>query len=108
MRMMMKVQIPTAAGNRANTEGRLPGVIQEAMERLRPEAAYFFPEGGMRTALFVFDLPDPSQLPVIAEPFFQAAEASIDFRPVMNAEDLQTGLSQIRSAQPSPPPPTEF
>lgn len=95
MRMMMKVQIPVAAGNAAIANGTLPIVIQKAMEQLKPEAAYFFVEGGMRTSMFVFDMADSSQIPPDAEPLFQVLEASVDFRPVMNAEELQAGLGQL-------------
>ncbi len=40
MRMMMKVQIPVAAGNQAIADGGLPDVVQKTMEKLKPEAAY--------------------------------------------------------------------
>jgi ABC-type thiamin/hydroxymethylpyrimidine transport system permease subunit len=49
--------------------------------------------GGKRTSLIVFDLADPSQIPVIAEPLFQGLDAEIEFAPVMNQEDLMNGLS---------------
>ncbi len=39
MRMMMKVQIPVAAGSQAIADGRLPEVVQKTMEKLKPEAA---------------------------------------------------------------------
>jgi hypothetical protein len=95
MRMMMKVQIPVAAGNAAIASGTLPIVVQKAMEQLKPEAAYFFAEGGMRTSLFVFEMADSSQIPPDIEPLFQMLEASVDLRPVMNAEELQAGLGQL-------------
>jgi alanyl-tRNA synthetase len=41
------------------------------MDQLRPEAAYFGPAGGRRHALFVFDLKDAAQIPVVAERFFE-------------------------------------
>ncbi|MCA1694775.1 MAG: hypothetical protein LC749_08605, partial [Actinobacteria bacterium] len=88
MRMMMRVQIPVEAGNGAIAEGKLPGIIKEAMEKLKPEAAYFMADDGVRTALFFFDLPDSSHIPVFAEPFFQGVDAMVGFRPVMNAEEL--------------------
>lgn len=40
----------------------------------------------------VFDMKDPSEMPVIAEPFFTELNAKVDFCPVMNADDLQKGL----------------
>ncbi len=92
MRTLLKVSIPPEAGNAAIMEGRLPQVMQSLMERLQPEAAYFLAEQGRRTALIFFDLKDPSQIPPVAEPLFQGFNASVEFTPVMNAEDLQAGL----------------
>jgi hypothetical protein len=43
----------------------------------------------------VFDLPDASGIPPFAEPFFRELEADVELAPVMNAEDLQKGLSQL-------------
>jgi hypothetical protein len=93
--MMMKVQIDTEAGSRALADGTLTRVMEEAMGRLRPEAAYFGPDHGCRTAFIVFDLEDPSQLPVLTEPLFGSMKASVDVFPVMNREDLQKGLAGV-------------
>ena len=95
MRMMMKVQMDTEAGSRAIADGSMPQTLQSMMERLQPEAAYFGPEDGVRTAFIVFDLQDPSQLPALTEPFFSMAKANIRMFPVMNREDLQKGLQEI-------------
>ncbi len=57
-----------------------------------PEAAYFLAEDGMRTALIFIDLQEPSQIPAVAEPAFQAAKRRVDFTPAMNAEELPAGL----------------
>ncbi len=96
MRMLMKIQIPVDAGNAAATDGTLPKMIGKAMEQLKPEAAYFFPDGGKRTAIMVFDMADPSQIPPVAEPFFQGAQASVELTPVMTIEDLQAGLGRLQ------------
>lgn len=95
MRMMMKVRIDTEAGSRGIQDGSLPQVMQETFSQLQPEAAYFGPEGGLRTAYIVFDLKDPSQLPAISEPLFSKLKATIEMFPVMNQEDLQKGLQQV-------------
>jgi hypothetical protein len=95
MRMMLKVQIPVETGNEAITSGQLPAVIKKTMEKLKPEAAYFFPQDGERGCIMVFDMQDVSQLPVITEPFFKELNAAIEVFPVMNVEDLMKGLSQI-------------
>ena len=95
MRMMMKLQMDTEAASRAIADGSLPQVMQETLEKLRPEAAYFGPDNGIRTAFIVFDLQDPSQLPPISEPLFNTLKANIQMFPVMDREDLQKGLGQL-------------
>ena len=95
MRTMMRISIPVGNGNKGIQDGSLPRVIQTTLEALKPEAAYFFTEAGKRTALVVFDLQDPSQIPVVCEPLFMGLDASIDLLPVMNAQDLQAGLGQL-------------
>lgn len=94
MRMMLKVTIPVEAGNKAIKDGTLPRAMQSTLERLKPEAAYFLAEDGKRTALFFFNLQEVSQIPVIAEPLFMGMNASLSMLPVMNAEDLQKGLTE--------------
>ena len=95
MRMMMKVQMDTEAGSRAIADGSLPQLMKETFEQLQPEAAYFGPENGVRTAFIVFDLKDPSELPRISEPLFRAMKANVQVFPVMDREDLQKGLGQL-------------
>lgn len=96
MRTMLKIAIPVESGNAAIRDGRLPKLMAEQLERLRPEAAYFFADRGVRTALFVIDLKDPSDIPVIAEPFFMELNATVEAAPVMNAEDLKKGLAKAQ------------
>lgn len=95
MRTLMRVSIPVEAGNRAIQDGTLERAIGGTMERLRPEAAYFYPENGHRTCLMVFDLKSPSDLPTISELFFMELNASVEMYPVMNLEDLKTGLAAM-------------
>ena len=95
MRTMLKISIPAKSGNQAIQDGSLPRIIQSTLESLKPEAAYFFPEDGKRTSILIFDLKDPTQIPVVAEPFFMGLEAEVKLIPVMNAQDLQAGLSQL-------------
>jgi hypothetical protein len=94
--MMMKVQMDTEAGSRAIADGSLAQVMQETLGKLQPEAAYFGPENGRRTAFIVFDLQDPSQLPTVTEPLFSTMKATIQMFPVMDREGLQRGLEQLR------------
>ena len=95
MRMMMKVQMDTEATSRAIQEGRMPRVMQSTLEMLKPEAAYFGPDNGKRTAFIVFDMDEPAQLPRISEQLFSEFHARIEIFPVMNQDDLQRGLTEV-------------
>ena len=90
--MLLKVSIPVEKGNEAFKSGVLQRTMQSAMEALKPEAAYFHPEDGKRTAIMVFDMEASSQLVPILEPLYTNLDAAIHITPVMNAEDLQRGF----------------
>jgi hypothetical protein len=94
MRMMMKVSIPVEAGNKGVKEGLLPKTVMAFVERMKPEACYFGPEGGKRTAFFFFNLEDPTLIPTIAEPFFMNLNASIEMSPMMNLDDMKAGVEK--------------
>ncbi|MCW2533366.1 MAG: sle [Blastococcus sp.] len=94
MRMMLKVLIDTEAGNEAFLKGQLQGITKQIASQLNPEAAYFLPEGGRRSCLFVFDMTDASQIPAIVEPLFLGAKAQVTLTPCMNVDDLEKGLAQ--------------
>jgi len=95
MRVMAKITMPTEAANSAIQDGSISKLMQRAADRWHPEAMYFTTFEGLRTAYMVFDMPDASDIPPFAEPFFQTVGALVQFAPVMNAEDLQKGLSQL-------------
>ena len=95
MRTLVKITIPVDPGNDAIKSGTLPNILTRALEELKPEAAYFLAENGVRTAMLVIDLKEPSDIPAIAERFFQGFSAAVSFTPVMNADDLEKGLSKI-------------
>src|SRR5258708_7812173 len=64
MRIMIKFAFPVGAGNEAIRSGKMETVFHAILEELKPEAAYFFPEGGERT---VVDMKESSQVAEIAE-----------------------------------------
>jgi predicted methyltransferase len=89
MRIMIKFAFPVDAGNNANRTGKAEKVFQQIFEDLKPEAAYFFPEGGERAGLFVVDMKESSEVAEIAERFFFGLNARIEMVPVMAPEDLK-------------------
>lgn len=95
MRVLLRASIPVEAGNKALKDGTLGKVIADFTERARPEAQYFTLRGGQRTMYSVFDLKDVADLPSLVEPIFTTLNASIDYSPCMNGEDLQRGLTKL-------------
>ena len=61
------------------------------MNKLKPEAAYFLAQDGVRSAILFFDMQDTCEIPAIVEPFFKGLHAEVELVPVMNANDLQEG-----------------
>jgi hypothetical protein len=92
---MARISMPVEAGNKAIKDGSLGATMQSAAERWKPEAMYFTTFDGNRTAYMVFDLPDTSDIPVFAEPFFMDLNADVELAPVMNGNDLQRGLAHL-------------
>jgi hypothetical protein len=95
MRVMAKISLPVEAANQAIRDHRLGSIMQRAAERWKPEAMYFTTFDGQRTAYMVFDMPDPSDMPPFAEPFFRELNADVQLAPAMNGADLEKGLSQV-------------
>ena len=99
MRTLLQVSLEVTSANKAISDGTLPRLIKSIMEKLKPETAYFYTLNGNRSFFMVFDLKDPSEIPIISEPFFMVLNAKVDFSPVMNAEDLQKGLEVVEKSE---------
>ncbi|HEY6739597.1 MAG TPA: hypothetical protein VI076_12190, partial [Actinopolymorphaceae bacterium] len=69
--MLLWVTFDTERTDQAVADGTLPTALQDMLDRLRPEAAYFTPNKGRRSCVVVFDLADPSRMPTITEPLFR-------------------------------------
>lgn len=98
MRFLLKVNIPVEAGNAAARGGKLRTTIQTILEELKPEAVYFTDSNGQRCGYLFFEMQDASQIPAIAEPWFLAFNASLEFHPVMLPADLAKASGSIEKA----------
>ncbi|MFI1648008.1 hypothetical protein ACH4XT_13870 [Streptomyces avidinii] len=101
MRVMLRAHMDTAATNESIKTGALPQVVQQLMDRVKPEAAYFGLHEGVRSCWMVFDLQDSSLMPSLMEDLFLQFNAEVEVAPVMTAEDLAKGLAAMRSSAPS-------
>ncbi len=95
MRTLLRIRMGTEAGSKAIANGTIERLMRELVDRIKPEAAYFFPDRGKRSASFVFDMQDSSTMPMLLEPFFKELDAEVQLVPVMNLEDLEKGLTAL-------------
>ena len=95
---MLKWELGLDATNDAIRSGRMAEINQTLAATTKPEAMYFGTENGWRTGYVFFDLTDVAQIPLIAEPLFQHVGSTVEFIPVMNADDLQRGLAEAANA----------
>ena len=98
MRFMVRVIWDVEKGNEIARNGNLGKVAQSILEEIKPEAAYFVAEEGNRSAILFVNMEDASQIPAIAEPWFLAVNATVEFMPVMKMDDLLKAGESIERA----------
>jgi len=94
MRTMLRFTLPVEKGNQAFKDGSLGRTLESIMNKLKPEAAYFWPSEGKRGGVMFFDLAEPSQIVEIVEPLFANLNAAVELVPVMNGDDLRKGIAK--------------
>ncbi len=96
MRMLMKVTIPNDGFNPHFRNGSVGQKMQQLLGEMKPEAVYFTEMNGMRTGILIVDVPQPSAVPALAEPWFVVFNATVEFHIVMSPEDLaKAGLEAM-------------
>ncbi len=98
MRCLLKVSIPTEVGNDRIINGSLASTIQSILDDLHPEAAYFAEEHGARTGFIFCNVKEESDIPAIAEPWFLAFNARVEFHPAMTVADLKKAAPGFEKA----------
>src|SRR5258708_5318036 len=79
--VMARISMPVEAGNRAISNGTIGNLIQGAAERWKPDAMHLTTFDGRRPPYVTFDLPDTSDMPPFAEPFFSGLDADLELGP---------------------------
>jgi len=96
MRLLMHVKLPHEPFNTAVRNGTVGKTMERILGDAKPEAVYFTEFDGRRGAIMVVDLPDPSRLPALAEPWFLSFNADVTFHVVMSPDELgRAGLDAI-------------
>ncbi len=92
MRLMLRFTIPVEKGNEAAADGSMSQAIRNLVERIKPEAAYFYLDKGRRGGTIFFEETDQSELTAINEPLFASLNAEIDIKPAVSLDELMTKL----------------
>ena len=98
MRVLVKASVPTEAGNKMVKRPDFPEMMRGILAELKPEAAYYLAIDGRRTAMFIVNIDNSSQVPSVAEPFWLAMGADVEIVPVMNQEDFNQAGPSIAAA----------
>jgi len=96
MRVLQIVKIPHAEFNASVRDGSVGVKMNRILESINPEAIYFTEHDGHRGAVLVVELPDPSKIPALAEPWFLTFNADVHFQIAMTPDDLKkAGLEEL-------------
>ena len=89
MRMLVNVKFCPETFNKAVRDGSVGQKVRRILGETKPEAVYFTEQDGKRSVIMIVEVADPSQVPVLAEPWFLTFNAGVSFHVVMSPEDLQ-------------------
>lgn len=96
MRFILHISLPVEKFNQAVRDGTAGQKIRSILEDTKPEATYFAAEGGKRGGFLVVNMSEVTEMPRLAEPWFLHFDATVEFLPVMEPQELaRAGLDQI-------------
>jgi hypothetical protein len=95
MRFLLYVQILTEAGNSIVQDPNFLQKIEDYINDVKAEAAYFGPSNGNRTMFFIVNMDTPDKIPIILEPLFQEFKAKVEVHPIMILDDLKKAFSKL-------------
>jgi len=96
MRLLLKAKFPNEPFNTLVKKGTAGPTLMKILDSIHPEAVYFTEMDGKRGCIAIVAVADPSRVPVLAEPFFLAFSADVEFHIVMTPDDLKkSGIDEI-------------
>jgi len=96
MRMIMLVQFPIEPFNTLVKNGSMGAKMKQLLDATKPDHVWFSERNGKRGGIMIVNLDSPSDVPRLAEPWFLALNAEVEFRIAMTPEDLgRSGLDSI-------------
>jgi hypothetical protein len=96
MRILLNVKLPHQQFNAAVKDGTAGSKLNRILEATKPEAVYFTEQDGRRSAILIVDLPDPSKIPSLSEPWFLTFQADVEGHVIMTLDDLKrAGLDEL-------------
>jgi hypothetical protein len=95
MRFIVRAKIPTEAGNKMVKDPKFIQNLEGYMNKVKPEASYFFEADGNRVAAFVVNIDSTEMMPAVCEPLFQDMGANVEFHPVMSFDDLKKAIQHL-------------
>ncbi|MEV7180335.1 hypothetical protein [Kitasatospora sp. NPDC093679] len=95
MRMLVQASIDTERSNAVVAAGKMPESVEQMLNILKPEAAYFYPLHGRRGFTMVVDVADEAALIPLVEPLWTEMGADVEVVPCLTAQELQTGLARL-------------
>ncbi|MCA8879800.1 MAG: hypothetical protein KDA73_07545 [Rhodobacteraceae bacterium] len=88
---MLKVRIPTDAGNRAIRDGSLQETFDKVIARIKPEAVYYSMDEGKRCVFMFYEISESAAFLSVHEPFFQKIGAEVFDAPALSHDDMVKG-----------------
>ena len=96
MQMLFKVSMPHEKFNAAIKDGVAGQKMNRIIEESKPKAVYFTEFHGRRTVLLILDVENASQIPSLAEPWFNTFNADVEIHPVMTLDEMKNaGLDAV-------------
>ena len=93
MRFLLIARVPTEAGNQMMKDPSGVKTLEDYLNKVKPEAAYFSEANGERTFYIVVDLQGAHMIPRVAEPLFKLG-ARVEFHIAMVLDDLKKAFQE--------------